>query len=106
MLVSVFIKDLVDKYTAAIKKADPKGSNDLSWNKSVPGFTIIKTPINPSIIAKILWIPIFSPRIGTANKAAIIGALCAIAIFSESNKYLIPNIEFSSKSIKSYTSRF
>ena len=92
MLVSVFIKDLVDKYTAAIKKAEPNGSKDLSWNKSVPGFTIIKTPIKPITIASILWMPIFSPSIGTASKAAIIGALWAIAIFSESNKYFIPKI--------------
>ena len=53
---------------------------------------ITKTPTNPIVIASILCIPIFSPRIGTANRAAIIGALWAIAIFSYRSKYFIPKI--------------
>ena len=42
---------------------------------SDPGLTIIITPIKPIIMALILWIPSRSPKIGTASKAAIIGAL-------------------------------
>ena len=61
------------RYTDAINKAEPIGNKDLSWNRSVPGFMIIRTPTKPIIIASILCIPIFSPRIGTANRAAIIG---------------------------------
>ena len=72
MSASVFMRDRVDRYTEAINKAEPIGNNDLSWNKSVPGFTIISTPINPITIATILWIPIFTPRIGSANKEAIL----------------------------------
>ena len=59
---------------------------------SISGRTVINTPINPITIAATLWIPIFSPKIGTANMAAIIGALWAIAMFSDNCKYFMPKI--------------
>ena len=59
-------------------------------NKSVPGFNITNTPRKPIKIAKILWNPILSPSIGTANTEAIIGAEWKIAWFSASSKNLIP----------------
>ena len=57
-----------------MNKAEAIGNKDFKLNKSVPGLIIIKTTINPTIIAKVLCIPIFSPNIGTANKPAIKGA--------------------------------
>ena len=80
-LESVLITDLVDKYTEAIKQAEINGYNDSNLKRSVPGFTIINTPIKPIRIADVLRIPILSPSMGTARKAAIIGAEWAIAIF-------------------------
>ena len=86
----MLITDLVDKYTDAIKQADINGYNDSNLNKSVPGLTIISTPIKPINIAEVRNIPILSPNIGTARKAAIIGAEWAIAMFSDSIKLFIP----------------
>ena len=73
-----------------MNNAEPTGNNDFKLNRSDPGFIIIRTPIKPISIANVLCIPIFSPKIGTASKAATIGAEWAIAIFSESNRNLIP----------------
>ena len=67
-----------------------KGSKDTNWKRFDPGLTIIITPINPKNIAVDLFIPNFSPKMGTANKAARIGAECTIATFSDKNKYFSP----------------
>ena len=59
---------------ATIKHAEISGYRDSNLNKSVPGLTIIITPIKPIKIADVRRIPILSPSIGTARNAAIIGA--------------------------------
>ena len=74
----------------AIEKADAMGNKDSTLNKYEPGWMIIKTPINPNVTANNLLTPNFSPRIGTASKVAIIGPLCAKAVFSESIKNFNP----------------
>ena len=65
-----------------------KGSKDTNLKKFDPGLTIMMTPINPITIAVDLFIPNFSPKIGTAKTAAKIGAECTIATFSERYKRL------------------
>ena len=53
----------------APKPAPTRAINAAPWNAVCPGRMIIIIPINPIIVAKILWILIFSAKNGTARSA-------------------------------------